>query len=302
MRITPLDMRQQRFRTAMRGYDRAEVVAFLTEAADDYEQALREIDRLRARPGRAWRRCSSSTASARATCATRCSPRSGSPTRSRNAAQNEAQADRPRGPGPRRLLLQKAQARLEEVERDINELRLRRRDAEGSLEATIQALYRALEFIRDQDEARDDKVLLHRPRRPSAAGAAPAMPLLDDVARSAERPVGARPRRPRHPACRARTPASPACAATPCSSGSPRRPVDGAANDALVASWPRSSRVPRRDVAIAAGEQSRDKVVADRRSASLEAAFRPALSRYTAAVIARVAHACRCSSSATAAS
>ena len=31
----------------MRGYDRTEVVAFLTEAADDYEHAMREIDRLR---------------------------------------------------------------------------------------------------------------------------------------------------------------------------------------------------------------------------------------------------------------
>ena len=47
MRISPLDMRQQRFKTAMRGYDRTEVVAFLTEAADDYEHAMREIDRLR---------------------------------------------------------------------------------------------------------------------------------------------------------------------------------------------------------------------------------------------------------------
>ena len=47
MRISPMDMRQQRFKTAMRGYDRTDVVAFLTEAADDYEHAMREIDRLR---------------------------------------------------------------------------------------------------------------------------------------------------------------------------------------------------------------------------------------------------------------
>src|SRR5215217_738459 len=47
MRIAPLDLRQPRFRAAMRGFDKTEVVAFLTEAADDYEHALREIDRLR---------------------------------------------------------------------------------------------------------------------------------------------------------------------------------------------------------------------------------------------------------------
>ena len=45
MRIAPLDLRQQRFKTALRGFDKTEVVAFLTEAADDYEHALREIDR-----------------------------------------------------------------------------------------------------------------------------------------------------------------------------------------------------------------------------------------------------------------
>ena len=43
MRITPLDMRQQRFKTAVRGYDKTEVVAFLTEAADDYEHAIQRI-------------------------------------------------------------------------------------------------------------------------------------------------------------------------------------------------------------------------------------------------------------------
>ncbi len=47
MRIGPLDLRQQHFKVGMRGFDRTEVVAFLTEAADDYEHALREIDRLR---------------------------------------------------------------------------------------------------------------------------------------------------------------------------------------------------------------------------------------------------------------
>jgi len=65
------------------------------------------------------------------------------------------------------LLVQRASLRLEEIERDITELRLRRRDVEGSLESSIQALYRALEFIRDQDKP-EEKVLLHRPRGPEA--------------------------------------------------------------------------------------------------------------------------------------
>ncbi|MEO6213838.1 MAG: DivIVA domain-containing protein, partial [Vicinamibacterales bacterium] len=47
MRIAPLDVRRQRFTQGFRGFDKTEVVAFLTEAADDYEHAMREIDRLR---------------------------------------------------------------------------------------------------------------------------------------------------------------------------------------------------------------------------------------------------------------
>ena len=47
MKVTPMDLRQQRFKTVMRGYDRGEVQAFMLEVADDYEQALRETDRLR---------------------------------------------------------------------------------------------------------------------------------------------------------------------------------------------------------------------------------------------------------------
>ena len=31
MKVTPLDLRQQRFNTVMRGYDRGEVTAFLNE-------------------------------------------------------------------------------------------------------------------------------------------------------------------------------------------------------------------------------------------------------------------------------
>ena len=44
---TPLDVRQAKFSTSMRGYERAEVNAFLLEAADGYEQAMRENERLR---------------------------------------------------------------------------------------------------------------------------------------------------------------------------------------------------------------------------------------------------------------
>jgi cell division initiation protein len=174
MRVMPMDMRQQRFRTGMRGYDRTEVVAFLTEAADDYEHALRENDRLRSdlqRMEALLTEHREREANLRDTLVT--AQRLAGEVK--EAAQNEAKLIVREAQGRADLLLQKAQVRLEEIEHDVNELKLRRRDAEGSLEASIQSLYRALEFVRDQDQSRgDDNLLLHRPRQAGDIGARPA--------------------------------------------------------------------------------------------------------------------------------
>jgi cell division initiation protein len=162
MRIGPLDLRQQRFRTAMRGFDRTEVVAFLTEAAADYEHALREIDRLRQDLQHMEAQLSEHRereTNLRNTLLT--AQRLADEVKT--SAQNEAKMIVREAQGRGDLLLQKAQARLEEVEHDIGELRLRRRGVEGTLESSIQSLYHALEFIREQDKP-EDKLLLHRPR------------------------------------------------------------------------------------------------------------------------------------------
>ena len=174
MRVAPLDLRQHRFKTVVRGFDKAEVVAMLTEAADDYEHALREMDRLRQDVSRLESLLSEHRereTSLRNTLLT--AQRLADEIK--DAAQNEAKLVVREAQGRADLLLQKAQVRLEEVERDINEMRLRRRGVEGSLEASIQALYHALEFIREQDRP-DDRVLLHRPRQ---ADAPPPQPRLD---------------------------------------------------------------------------------------------------------------------------
>ena len=166
MRIAPMDLRQQRFRTVIRGFDRTEVVAFLTEDADDYEHALREIDRLRQdflRMEALLTEHRDREANLRNTLLT--AQRLADEVRT--AADNEGKMIVREAEGRADLLVQRASLRLEEIERDITELRLRRRDVEGSLESSIQALYRALEFIRDQDKP-EEKVLLHRPRGPEA--------------------------------------------------------------------------------------------------------------------------------------
>jgi hypothetical protein len=50
---------------------------------------------------------------------------------------------------------------------------LKRRDVEVSVESIIQTLKNTLEYVREQDQRdREEKILLHRPRREEPAPAA----------------------------------------------------------------------------------------------------------------------------------
>ena len=81
------------------------------------------------------------------------------------------------------LVLQHTQARLDDFEREMTELRLRRGDVETSLEASIAALRHALDFIRAQDPPlRGENVRLHRPRQADADAPGTQRPLSLPVA------------------------------------------------------------------------------------------------------------------------
>lgn len=171
MRVAPLDLKHQRFKTVMRGFDKTEVVAFLTEAADDYEHALRELDRLRQDLGKVEAMLGEHRdreANLRNTLLT--AQRLADDMK--EAAQQEARLVVKEAQGRADLIIQHAQIRLEEVERSINEMRMRRRDVETTLEASIQSLYHALEFVREQDRP-EEKLLLHRPRQAETPPARP---------------------------------------------------------------------------------------------------------------------------------
>ena len=166
MNVSPLDLRQQRFSNSMRGFDKVEVTSFLMAVADDYEQALRESDRLKQEVTRleaAVTEHRSQEKSLQSTLLT--AQRLADDIRAN--AEEEARRIVREAQGRSELLLEKTQARLEDVQREIDGLKLKRRDVETSIESTIQVLRNTLEYVREQ-EARDrddkEKILIHRPR------------------------------------------------------------------------------------------------------------------------------------------
>jgi cell division initiation protein len=165
MAVSPIDMRQRRFATAMRGYDRQEVTVFLTEAALDFENTLRENDRLRQEIVRLKASLNQFRELEGSLKSTLMSAQKVADDMHENAVQEstrlvqdaEARAE---------LAMQKVQARIDAAQREIDNLRLKRREVETSIEASISTLRTTLEFVREQDRRErgpETNVVPHRP-------------------------------------------------------------------------------------------------------------------------------------------
>lgn len=186
MKVTPLDIRQQRFQTVMRGYDRGEVNAFLAEAADDYENAVRENDRLRQELAKSEAVLDEHRGQERNLRNTLLTAQKLADDIKENAQQEATRILRD-AEGRADLLLQKSQTRVEEVQREIDGMRLKRKDVESSLESIISALYNTIEFVREQDtKHREEKILLHRPRQTEIVSPAPIALLEETLARTSQ--------------------------------------------------------------------------------------------------------------------
>jgi len=181
-------MRQHRFETAMRGFDKEEVITFIHEAAGEFEHALRENERLRqeiARLESTLKQFRDFEGSLKNTLVT---AQKVSDDMRENATQEaarlvrEAEAraevimekaqaqtvDIDRELETRResaahdaariireaeeraeLLVQKTQAQTADIDRTIDILRARRYEAETAVETTIAVLTKALASVRD---------------------------------------------------------------------------------------------------------------------------------------------------------
>jgi cell division initiation protein len=162
--VTPLDMRQARFTAAFRGFDKADVTSFLQEAAEGFDQAMRENERLRTEIVRLeaslhqFRELEGNLKTTLVTAQKVADDM-------QEHARQEAQRIVREAEGRAELMLQKAQATTEDIQREIDGLRIKRREAETNLEATISALHNTLDFIREQDgREREDRVVHHWPK------------------------------------------------------------------------------------------------------------------------------------------
>jgi cell division initiation protein len=172
--ITPLDMRQARFTTSLRGFDKADVNSFLQEAAEGFDHAMRENERLRMEIVRLEASLNQFRELEGSLKTTLMSAQKIADDMRENAQQEAARIVR-EAEGRAELTLQRAQAKTEDIEREIDGLKIKRREAETNLEGTIAALHNTLDFIREQDRReRDDRVVQHRPKIGPVATTRPA--------------------------------------------------------------------------------------------------------------------------------
>ena len=178
MKISPLDLRQVRFRKSFRGFDKAEVLALIAEVTDDYENALIEVDRLRQDVSKMEALLNQHREHERDLRDTLVTAQRVSDDIRANADAQARQIIR-EAEGRSDLLLQKTQARLEDIQREIDGMKMKRREVETTVESTIASLRNTLEFVREQEQReREDKILLHRPRpnEPQPATPKPGWP------------------------------------------------------------------------------------------------------------------------------
>src|SRR5690349_11353153 len=134
--VSPLDLRQTAFPTAWKGYDQTKVRAFLLAASESFDTVARENERLRQEVARLegmnrQHREMEATLNNTLIQAQKVSEDM------RNHAQLESERILREAKGRAELLIAAAQNRLDDVQREIDGLRMKRREAEVNLESIV---------------------------------------------------------------------------------------------------------------------------------------------------------------------
>jgi cell division initiation protein len=149
MTFTPLDLPGQSFKTAVRGFDRKEVSAFLAELASEYEQALRDADGLRDEVARVQALLEEHKEQERNLQSTLLSARKLAD-EIRHTAEEESQRIIADAQARAEDLVQNMGPRLEALDREISVLRKKREHATAALASTVATLRKTLEAVKAQ--------------------------------------------------------------------------------------------------------------------------------------------------------
>ncbi len=148
MKITPLDIQQQQFRVKFRGFDMVEVDNFLDLVANEFEEMLRESNRLKEEDRKklekiqqlegAERDLHNALISAQQICE-----------EMKNNARKEGELIIEEAKGSARKIMETAQAQAMQVEAEITQLKRQRSEFEASLKAAVEMHLRLLEAGRE---------------------------------------------------------------------------------------------------------------------------------------------------------
>lgn len=152
MRLTPVEIRQHRFHSRFRGFDRAEVEAFLEAVVSDFEEVVRENAQLRREAERLAREVDAHRSREHAIQATLTTAQQLVDELKQTAAK-EAEVTVSEARVHAEKLVGEAQERRASVEREITELRFLRGRAEADLRRILESYLELVDAYRDSQGA-----------------------------------------------------------------------------------------------------------------------------------------------------
>jgi len=144
MKITPLDIQQQQFRVRFRGFDMVEVDNFLDLLASEFEELLKENNKLQEEDRRKLARINELEASEKELRETLVSVQRITE-EMKNNARKEAEIIIEEAKLNARKIIESSQTQALQIEAEINQLKRQHAQFEASLKATIELHRKLLE-------------------------------------------------------------------------------------------------------------------------------------------------------------
>jgi cell division initiation protein len=153
MKITPLDIQQQKFQVRFRGFDMVEVDNFLDLLANEFEELIRENNHLREEDGRKFARIQELDARERELRDALVSVQRITE-EIRENARKEGELMIQEAREQARRIIENAHSEALQMDGEIHQLRKQRAQFEASLRATIEMHWRLLESTTEEHEAK----------------------------------------------------------------------------------------------------------------------------------------------------